>query len=117
MAYAFAVTVDSIPDFTARHFVVDATVTVTTGTYPSGGIGPLGLAAAAGLGIQTSTPKKSYQNSAGNPPSGIVYQYDPTTDKLRAMVTGAAAGDALQEFSGSIPGDVIQIQQWFNRGQ
>jgi hypothetical protein len=117
MAYGFTVTLETNPDFTARHFIIDANVVVTTGTYPSGGIGPLGLAAAAGIGIQTTTPKKSYQQSAGNPPSGIVYQYDPTTDKLRAMVTGAAAGDALQEFSGSIPGDTIQVQQWFNRGQ
>ena len=117
MAYAAVVTVDPLVDFTARHFIVAASVAITTGTYPSGGIGPLGLAAAAGLGIQSTTPKKSYQQSQANPPSGIVYQYDPTTDKLRAFVTGTASGDVLNEFSGSIPGDTIAIQQWFSRGQ
>lgn len=117
MAYSATITIDQNVDFTAKHFIVAANIVVVTGTYPSGGIGPLALAAGAALGIQTTTPKKSYQQSAGNPPSGIVYQYDPTTDKLRAFVTGTASGDVLNEFSGTIPGDTIQIQQWFSRGQ
>jgi hypothetical protein len=117
MAYSATVTVDPLVDFTARHFIVAASVAVVTGTYPSGGIGPLGLAAAAGIGVQSAVPKKSFQNSVGNPPVGIIYEYDPTTDKLRAFVTGTASGDVLNELSGTIPGDTIQIQQWFSRGQ
>jgi hypothetical protein len=116
MAYGFTITTETMPDFTARNWVLNAKVTITTGTYPSGGVGPLGLAALMGIGIQNATPHKSFQESIANPPSGVIYQYDPTTDKLRAFVTGTAAGDVLNEISGTIPGDTVEVQQWFNRG-
>ena len=116
MAYGFTVTQDQKQtDFTARSFVCNATVTVTTGTYPTGGIGPLAIAALYGIGVTNATPIHSEQSSIGSPPSGYVYQYDVQTDKLRCFVTGAAAGDALQELSGTIDGDVIDVQQVFSR--
>ena len=116
MAFGFTITTESIPDFTARHFVADAKITVVTGTYPAGGIGPLKLASLMGLGIQSAVPSKSWQDSVASPPTGLFYVYNPTTDKIQAFVPGAS-GAAMAEFSGTIPADIIQVQQWFNRGQ
>jgi hypothetical protein len=115
MSYSFSVAAQQVKaDVTATCFVARALVTVVTGTYPAGGIGPLGLQNLYNI-ASTSAPIKTNAGSEGNPPSGIVYQYDPTTDKLRAMVTGTAAGAALEEFSGSIPADTIAVEQFFNR--
>jgi hypothetical protein len=110
MSYGFTIVAESQPDFTARAFVARATVTITTGTYPTGGVGPLGLAALQGLGIQSATPKQSFQDSIANPPSGYVWLYDPATDKIRAFVSGA-------EITGTVAADTVEVQQWFNRGQ
>lgn len=115
MAYSFSVAAQQVKaDVTATSFVARALVTVVTGTYPAGGIGPLALQNLYNI-ASSSAPIKTTADSEGNPPSGLIYQYDPTSDKLRAMTTGAAAGDALQEFSGSIPGDTITVEQVFNR--
>jgi hypothetical protein len=114
MSYSFSVSAQQVKaDVTATSFVARALVTVVTGTYPVGGIGPLGLQSLYNI-ASTSAPLKTKADSEGNPPSGIVYQYDPVTDKLRALVTGAAAGNALQEFSGTIA-DTIAVEQVFNR--
>lgn len=115
MAYSFSVTpLQPKADVTATSFVARALVTVVTGTYPSGGVGPLGLQNLYNI-ASTGAPIQTVADSEGDPPSGYVWQYDPTTDKLRAMVTGAAAGDALQEFSGTVAGDTIAVSQVFNR--
>jgi hypothetical protein len=111
MAYAFAISTSA----QQRGFTASATITVTTGTYPVGGIGPLALCKLNDIPAQSNIPIRTEAASVGHPPSGIVYQYDPTTDKLRAMVTGASAGTALAEFSGTIPADIIQVTQTFGR--
>jgi hypothetical protein len=116
MSYAFAVSPSqTYPASVGNIFVASASVAVTSGTYPVGGIGPIGLAALFNLGVSSKIPTFSSQESVGDPPSGIVYQYDKATDKLRAMVTGAAAGSALQEFSGTIPADTIYVTQFFSK--
>jgi len=117
MAFGFVVAIASLPDQTKTKWVIDAKVTITAGTYPAGGVGPLGLAAAAGIAVgnQSPVPAKSWQASAATPPSGYFWVYNPGTDKLQAYVA-QGSGAAAAEFSGSLTADIVEVQQWFVRG-
>ena len=52
MSYGFVVTASQTQaGFDSNSFTARASVAVTTGTYPAGGIGPLGIAALYNLGV------------------------------------------------------------------
>jgi len=100
-------------DVTARQFRCPVQVVITAGTYPAGGI-LMGLAALYSIGVSSAVPNTSVQFSVANPPSGIVWAYNATTDKLQAFVP-AGSGAQLAEFSGTINADVVDVEQSFNR--
>lgn len=117
MSFGFVITKQlTSADFTNRSFVAPVQVAITTGTYPTGGVGPLALAALFNLGVSSAVPTSSQQNSVASPPSGYVWCYDATTDKLRAFVqSSGGSGSALAEFSGSIASDTVDVVQVFSR--
>jgi hypothetical protein len=117
----FAVTLKMPADFAARTFSVYATVVITSGSYPPGGFGPLGLQALAFIASDAPpiiTHAETQPGVVGSPGSwansGYVYSYDPATDTLHALVSGTT-GDPLQELSGNISNDTIDVVQVFTR--
>lgn len=106
-------------DQTATRMVLRGTLAWAAGTYATGGILPnnppyLDVSGQAVLlpTLNLQPDSVNFKSVAG---SGFVYQRNNSTGKIQIFVTGAAAGDPLEELAaGALPsgvtGDTIEFE-------
>ena len=103
-------------DFTGRTLRALITMTLSAGTYTTGGY-TVPWQTITGLGTIPSeyAPQSVSGESVANPPSGIWWIYNPTTGKIQAFVGGAAGAASAEAANTVTVTDSVQIEAIFAR--
>jgi hypothetical protein len=121
-------TINPYPNGIANNFTsqrIKGTVTISSGTYPTGGYpapGNANVVWAAGSQEQVKSllpPNELWFQSIAHPPSGYEYCWDQTANTMRIFQSAGSAAPMV-EISGSVPagvtGDTIQFVMEVPRG-
>ena len=105
-------------DNSQRFQRIYGTISISSGTYPSGGFAITWAAGSQEVVKSNLPPVIAYFESVAAPPSGYSYTWDATNQKLRVFQNGAI-NSPQAEISGSIPsgvtGDTIAFELLYLR--